>query len=200
MDVKTAERKLATCMKLEMDFHNEHMQAANYEAMSNSGSVIELSKTLRDQYDQLRRNTERCGEELATYPELFDVMECWMVDVKGSCRTQINDINQVFSSDNLVDEIKSLVDQTGNLTHSITQFVEQHGFVITDRGCGCDSWHIGVPCNDSNARRLCSLLHLTYSKAIELNLIKVVKHFWGFKLPGLKNWNDLEKWLENNSL
>jgi hypothetical protein len=38
------------------------------------------------------------------------------------------------------------------------------------------------------------MLHVNFAKAIKAGMIKVVAHFWKWRLPGLYNWNDVDEY------
>lgn len=39
-----------------------------------------------------------------------------------------------------------------------------------------------MTCTEMEARRLCTLIHLRFHKAIDMGLIKVVRHWWHWHL------------------
>lgn len=196
MNIKDAEIILAKEMKKEYDFYQEHIEPIIIAASKNEENIsIEIPDNIQHKYDMIRDDVNLCGDELASYPELFDVMQCWMIDV---CGEGFKEIPEDFLEKEI--DIEDFLDQYGNLAHSISDFVKLSGFTITDRGGGTTGWHIGVPCNDSDANKLCSLLHNNFAGAIELDLIAVYKRFWGHRLPNLYNWDSLLEWLETNEL
>lgn len=201
MNREDAEIMLAKVLKKEYDYYQKRIEPLVIAANTNTHDfvdeydVIEIPENIQQEYDALHDDVNMCGDELASYPQFFDIMKCWMIDVCGEGRKEIP--KNFLETDIDIDEF---LDQYGNLAHSVTNFVKKSGFVITDRGGGSTGWHFGVPCTDTEANKLCSLLHQQFSGAIELDLIAVYKRFWGHRLPNLYNWDSLLEWLETHEL
>jgi hypothetical protein len=150
-----------------------------------------------EQAEKLKQAVNSYGKQLASDPFFFDIMIQWMVDVKGNnSEFECNDLNtltQVVENDT-----DDLINQQGSLANQVQKVIESNGFQITDRGIGGNRWHVGVPCNEVDSRRLCSLLNQTFKKSLELGAIKIVRHFWEWRLPTLYNSDALDHFLRSN--
>lgn len=185
-----AEKKMAELIYREIIFHNEQIKPLLKDGTENTGLEFkQIPDKILAQREILHRDTESFGKELAARPEFFDVMQPWMVDVKGE-----GDGIDVLALEDL--DFKRMIEQQGPLASQIQNFITNNGYHITDRGGGAKNWHVGVPCNEAEARRLCSMLHIQFKKAIDSGIIRVVKHFWGWKLPTLYNWDAVGKYFE----
>lgn len=193
-----AERKMAMLMLAEMKFHEENIvpiiKKENPDlAEGTTVPITNLPEELKQRRKSLHHDVEQYGKELAARPEFFDIMQPWMVDVVG-CKGDGCDVKEVLEDL----DFKKMIEQQGPLAAQVQKFITECGFEITDRGGGGGSWHVGVPCNDVEARKLCSLVHIQFKKAIDYKLIKVIRHFWGWKLPTLPNWNAVEEYFKDN--
>lgn len=174
MMINILKEKMRKLMKAEQDFYKQHIQ---------SKPDKEIPENIIDEHRMLQHKITHFGDECASYPELFDILEQWMVDVKGQKDCNEEMIKEVC--DTL--DFEKAISEIGDLPDMIQQFVKEHGFKITDRGFGCGGWHIGVPCNEINARRLCYLLHLNFPLQIRAGIIRVERHFWKWRFPDLRH-------------
>lgn len=181
VDLKEKMREL---IKAERDYYYKYISSQDL----NSDKEKNVPPMVMDEYKRLKHRKERFGDECASHPELFDVLTPWMVDVvgKGSCSEELK--KETICSMNFENGIS----KQGNLADIIQRFVKDNNFKITDRSFSCDSWQIGIPCNEFESRRLCTLLHHRFKKAIEVGLIKIQRHFWHWRFSDLYNWNDIE--------
>jgi len=126
---------------------------------------------------------KKYGEYLAGHPLFFDIMKHWMVDVKGKGAGTGEDIEEGLESLDFFEMTEKI---GGGLAKSIRGVIEENGFKITDAGGCVESWHLGVPCNEIDSRRLCTLIYMKFGKAIKAGLILVERKFWGWKLPTVR--------------
>jgi hypothetical protein len=205
MDINEARRLMAIAMKKEMDHYRSVVEKLKLEQGdvindSDIGAVFpSMSQEDADTRMQLQKDVNSLGARLASYPELFDELQPWMVDIsgKGSCSNERLEktIMTIDAPDE--DKFKAFIDEFGNLASEIQAFIIDAGFEITDRGGGSCGWDLGIPCNEPDSRRLCTLLHSKYAKAIELGLITVYRKFWDWKVPEIRNFNGVEQYFEN---
>ena len=166
-------------------------------SIMDSVSMDEVPDEIQRQYESLRIDVKRFGEELGSHPLYADLMLCWMVDVVGTG----GDLTEEAMEDALGRlDFESFVGRLGgNLAALIQDVITNTGFRITDRGGGGGSWHVGVPCTEGDSRRLCGMLHIRFQKAIASGMIMVRKWYWGFRFPDLINWRDAERYLEEGN-
>jgi hypothetical protein len=176
---------MAAAMKEEMDLY----ERVTGELSGQAGNVIQWSKEDSDAREALRNKIKHLEAEIASYPEMFDILEPWMVDISGK-----GECSQERLERSLYDGMKEFVDQFGNLASEVQSFVTAAGFNITDRAGGCGGWDLGVPCTEMDSRRLCTLLHGRFAKAIKLKLFKVSRTWWGWCVPGVRNWDDVREY------
>ena len=189
MELNEAYKKMAKLMKDESDYYDKNIKP--YLKHNIDDKVFK-------EKDNLANEVKYFGKELAGDPYIYPILEHFMIDIKGCCG-EAGEKEQEKVSKTL--DFKEFIDSQGSIPSMIQNFIEYNGFKITDRGGGAGGcWHIGVPCNDSDANRLCILLHINFKNLIDKKYIRIVRNFWGYKLPGLKNWNQLEEWLEKNNL
>lgn len=181
MELKEAYKKMAKLMKDEKDYYNKNIKPYSENEIDNK--IFEKNKVLEDE-------VEYFGKELAGDPCIYPILEHFMIDVKGCCG-EAGEKEQEKALETL--DFKEFIDSQGSIPSRIQNFIEYNGFKITDRGGGGGCWHIGVPCNASDANRLCTLLHINFKNLIDKKYIRVVRNFWGYKLP------KLEEWIEENN-
>lgn len=121
------------------------------------------------------RQLRRFGEELAAMPQFFDVLQCWMVEVNGFA-----EVSEITSQDF---DLEDTLNRLGGLAQAVQTFVLKHDFKVTSRSNGVGYWELGVFCSEQEARRLCSLLHDKFAKAIQSRQVQVTRKFWGWRWP-----------------
>jgi hypothetical protein len=203
--------KMAVLMARDCKFMLEHYKNEENEAYT-TDSIGKLSPEDQEKYNEIKHELNRYRDEVGAIPEMFDILEPWMVDVHGNSdinpESIIKSLNNESDVENFdvvlekttTDKLLDGIAQTGGLQKSVIDFVKLHGFKITDSGGGCGGWHIGVPCNESTARRLCTMIYTQFSKAIKAGLLRVDRHFWRWKLPGLANGQDAINYCEEHGL
>lgn len=181
---KIAEQKMAQLMLAEKEFIEAHPNLKE--------TPVEI-----EQAEKLKKAINLYGKQLAADPFFFDIMIQWMVDVKGNnSEFEYNDLN--ILTQGVENDVDDLINAQGSLANQVQKVIESHGFQITDRGIGGNRWHVGVPCNEADSRSLCSLLQQTFRKSLEVGAIKVVRHFWEWRLPTLYNFDALDHFLRSN--
>lgn len=181
MNLVEASKKMATLMKAEADFHPFWVERSD-------------DKSIDERYSDLRNAVRAFGEELAAIPYYRETMICWMVDINGiSSECENESLENAIATN----DIRSYVERIGgNLAVSVEEAIATAGFHVTDRGGGGCRWHIGVPCDDTTAKRLCNFLNVRFQRAITSGMLRITKRFWSFRLPGLYTWDDAERFLD----
>ena len=193
LNLRAAKLKMARLMYTRDKFQQEHSSGESESGLA--VSAIEEDASIVQQYRDLEYEVIKFSEELAAHPLFSDIMISWMVDIHGTGHVEDDSFKTVIDDQ----DFKAFVNRTGgNLAAMIQEVVEEAGFHITDRGGGGCSWHIGIPCNDAEARALGALVHLRFQKALVAGLIDIRKKFWKHRLPGLYNGHDAERYLEEN--
>lgn len=188
MNLAKAQELMAAAIKAEMDLYERVSGEIGNQSFS-AGNSIEWSKEDKEKREAIQRDTKHLEAEIASYPEMFDILEPWMVDISGK-----GECSQERLERSLYNGMEEFVNQFGNLASEIQSFITASGFKITDRAGGCGSWDLGVPCTEMDSRRLCTLLHGRFAKAIELKLLKVSRRWWGWCVPGVRNWDDVRSY------
>ncbi len=198
MTIEEAYKKMYELMKKEMDHYYKNIQpiidSAPYHIDKNGnhiGSSIEIPEEIKKEKEILENNVKSFEKELAAYPHICPILEYWMVDIYGDYgEAGEKEMEKVLNDL----DFKSYIEAQGSIPSTIQKFIENQGFKITDRGGGVGGWNIGVPCNDGESNRLCCLLHDKFKNLIDKKYIKILKVFWGYRLPGLRNWNDVSEY------
>jgi hypothetical protein len=183
---KEAEAKMAALMIADDDFLRSHPELMQGPLPKEAEEVLEQSK-------RLHHKVERYGKELASDPDFFDVMQQWMVDVVGCCSEESCPTDEQLKEVLGTLDFRKFISERSGIAAAVQEYVESFDFVITDSGGGAGGWHIGVPCNENDCRKLCRLLHNRFGSAIKAGLIKVVRHFWQWRLPTLRNRDSLDR-------
>jgi len=185
MDLQQATIAMAQLMKKEADFHKESLSKSVVKGEEDSKKVEEIYR----QYQWLKSTTREFGNELAANPHFFDVMESWIVYIKGRDSVDQDRMKSALEKD----DVDGLLEQTGSLASSLKDHLRNRGYQICDMGAGEDGWDIGVRCSEKKSRDLCVEIHQRYYKTIELGLLSISRRFAGHCLPGLYGWNDAER-------
>jgi hypothetical protein len=135
------------------------------------------------QLDIMRAQQERMMEEFASDPELRPHMQPWMVDFEGKEQPPTAGRNDI-TVDDLETEIHA---DYGELPRVVRDWLESHGFHITDTGSGTTGWQLGVPCSDQEEERLCRLAYRELVTYIEAGVLTIRIHFWGWRFQGIYN-------------
>lgn len=134
-------------------------------------------------------------QELRTYPEFFDELVMWMVDVIGYSDNKYN-AKEIFS---LFEKLKNMPDAVANhdnIAALIKEYLTYNGFIITDFGGGAGEWHIGVPCTENESRKMIRLLRNDFREFFEENVLALSRWTYGPRWKNLLSWDDAEKFLK----
>jgi hypothetical protein len=127
--------------------------------------------------DELRSELKRKAQVVLGHPYSFDHIKCWMVDAVGY-HTECD------VSPELVADMECFshryMDRFGALPSEVRLFITN--WDLTDSGGGCNSWHIGCHCTESEARSLCSALHEHFKHAIAMGILTIRRTPWSLKL------------------
>lgn len=185
MDLQQATRLMATLLKNEEDFHKEFLADNVQQGEEDHEKVKELYR----RYQWLKSCTREFGNELAANPHFFDIMESWVVYLKGKDTVDKERMKAAYEKD----DVDELIEQTGGLAPSIKSYLKEKGYQICDIGAGEDGWDLGVRCSEKKSRDLCIEIYQRYHRAIELELLSVARRFSGHCLPGLYSWDDANR-------
>jgi hypothetical protein len=134
---------------------------------------VEIDKDVED----LRTELKLKSQAVLGHPFSFDHVRCWMVDAVGS-HTECD------VSPELVADMECFshryMDRFGTLPSEVRLFMAN--WDLTDSGGGCNSWHIGCHCTESEARSLCSALHNHFKYAIDRGILTIRRIPWSLKL------------------
>ena len=143
-------------------------------------------------YFDAKAAIHRFENRLMAMPSLFDKLEYWMVDIVGKADEEDN--AEIIIEDFLKSgDMHKAVKESDNLCALVWEYVTEHGFEITDCGGGCSSWHIGVPCNEPESRRLIKLVHKDFKAFLAEDVLSIERMFWGVKWPDLRNMFDARR-------
>jgi hypothetical protein len=191
LTLEEAQDKMARLMLEERDEHHKlYAEPLKGGGFIYSGSAGE-GKDDRP-HKAAKHAVKLFGDELAGMPQFRDELICWMVDVTGEGEPSDESKREALRTLNFA---RLTGKAGGNLASTIREWIADKLYMqITDSGGGCGGWHMGVPCNEEQSRTLCKSLHSEFARAIDSGLIKVLCRFWGWRLPGLYNWDDAEKY------
>lgn len=166
------------------------------EEEGNFGNIRgDLNDIDTNKWNRIKQGVKKAEDKVASYPIIKNIIIPYMVDVCGNtsdvCNESIEKVLEDF-------DFKDFLERCGSIPSMLQQSIKFWGFKITDRGAGCESWHLGVPCTETQANELCSLLHKNFNFLILKGYITIYKHFWGFSLPELYNWNKNRIYVKKN--
>lgn len=188
MHIKLAEKMLAACLKNEFDFYQKHI-----EPLLNENKDTVIPEKIQKEFEELQDETEFCEDELASYPEIFEAMTCWMIEISGEgIKESIPDLSKI--------DVNEFIDQYGNLAHEVIQTLRKEDIQISNLAGTKNSWNIGILCTDTESKRLCAFLHEKFKSAIELRLMIIYKKFWNHRFSNLYDWDSLQEWLKTNTI
>lgn len=151
-----------------------HLKWKEYNKNSPSWPIKDRKK-----YEKMKKDTNSLFEKLTTYSDLLDLIKCYMIDVHGNIsEADEESINKVST----IEDFEELINKCGGIASTIQKFIQDRGFIITDKGAGHCGWHLGVFCNSKESERLCDLLHSNFEFLVEKEVIRIERHFWGYKL------------------
>jgi len=128
MDLQQATIAMALLMKKEADFHKEFLSDNVVKGEEDPKKVEEIYR----QYQWLKSTTREFGNELAANPHFFDVMESWVVYIKGRDSVDQGRIKNALEKD----DVDGLLEQTGSLASSLKNHLKNCGYQICDMGAG----------------------------------------------------------------
>jgi hypothetical protein len=100
----------------------------------------------------------------------------WMVDVV-SMRGESGEAEMKEAIESL--DFAKLIESQGGLAASIQAKIVEYGYRITDRGGGCNSWHIGVPFDElDEAVEYLKKLTVDFRAAIAMGMIQFELKTW----------------------
>jgi len=174
-----AEEHMARLMKSVDDYFVAHIK--DKEVVGDE--VLEEHQFLMDEVHLF-------GEQLASYPHFFEILEAWMVDISGT-----GDMAEIKE---YPEDFVEFIKKQGSLAAGVQQYIEDQGFEITDRGGGKGRWTLGVPCTTTNMRKLTAILHAQFARAIDAGTIRIYVRFFHWRLPTLRNMADVNRYLKKD--
>tara|TARA_R110002049_G_scaffold177616_2_gene344812 strand:- start:441 stop:1031 length:591 start_codon:yes stop_codon:yes gene_type:complete len=188
------QKKHAELMYEEIKIHRAlygHLGCSNTEEEEAEEKHPELIDELR----QAESATTQFEKELMTYPELFDELKIWMVDVVGESSDTCN-AKEIFNVFEETGDMHEAVAKHDNVCALVRSYLTEIGFIITDSGGGCGGWHLGVPCTEPESRKLIKLMRQDFAEFFEAGVLKMKRMFWGAKWENLYNLDDAERFGE----
>jgi len=125
--------------------------------------------------------------QFAADPELRSHMTPWMMDFHGS------------QEPTWVKEGRLPTEQEANLllrgvamdlAEVIHEWLNSHGFRVSDSGGGRGGWDLGVLCDDLEAVRLSALVQSELRRYIDAGLLNVQLKFWGWRFRNSEAQDD----------
>lgn len=168
-----------------------HLGCSNTEQEEAEEKHPELVEELR----QAEVATKQFEKELMTYPELFDELKIWMVDVVGESNDKCN-AEDIFTAFKKTGDMHEAVANHDNICVLVRSYLTEKRFKITDSGGGCGGWHLGVPCTEPESRKMIRLMRRDFAEFFEAGVLKMKRMFWGAKWDNLYNWEDAERFGE----
>ncbi len=206
MTYKQAETKLADLLNRQGESHAAAMEILERNAVAykigvlDEALIIRMSEEDRFNYNSLIDDSNKAAHEiknftegLACNPAFFDIMMPWMVDIRGKDEPQAEALLATAGAPTHAN-IKSMLETAGALPKSVRDWLEEQKYPITDSGGGAGGWHLGIPCTEPQARMLCSDFHIQFRDPIRAGLLTIVRHFWGWKLPTMHNWEQAKNY------
>jgi hypothetical protein len=115
-------------------------------------------------------------------------MLCWIVDIDGKSDMtgvdKLSDDEIQALAQKIIDTPGDFAAMNGGLMPQIRTAIETDiGLAIREIGSGGGIWHVGVPCDDTEALMLCHHLHVRFHRAIESGMLTIRKRFyrWRFR-------------------
>lgn len=177
--------KLLNPWSLTHEEANELLQDA-YKDMMDSRSNSNKSR-----FHEAKKKYEKIQTQLAARPDFFNNIKCWMVDIHGTEKASKISHDQVIE---IFDEFKDLLSYKKEFKIAIDKLILKQGplgedvigFVsdkwsISDKGAGKEGWHLGVMCCHDEVSEITQSVYDRFKSSIDLGLIYMDVHFWGFK-------------------
>ena len=157
--------------------YREKSDALNRSAFSSPDNPI--SETEIKKKEDLAWDRKNLASRIMAHPRAFDTVRCWMIDVCGSSSSSEEDLEEFLTL--LCENGPTAIDKVGGLAQAVRKFITDNGFTVTDSGGGAKGWHIGTPCTDSEAQKLCTLLLSHFDKAIKCGALVVERKPWALQ-------------------
>jgi len=203
-------------MKLQAEDDGEQWEPGAFSSKHTPWSNIDL----QEQWERLDRigkayqwRLDKFMCQVAANKDWRDLLTPWMVDISGVAigpeRNRHEKISGGEGSFHITEEdlferfdnIKDFVSSYGGANFDeMMEFLQDNGFNPTDMGAGARGWAIGCPCSDSEANKLCDLIHVQFADEIEYGQLQVTKNFWGFRFADLYNECCARLYAEEHSL
>lgn len=151
---------------------------------------------LHAEYKKATANLDAFEQELKTYPEFFDELIIWMVDIIGQSDRADNG-RDIFESFIKAYNMPDAVAKNDNIAALVSEYLTQKGFEITDMGGGGGAWHIGVPCTESESRKMIGLMRNDFDEFFKEGVLVMKRWDWGARWKDLTSWQDAERFLRS---
>ena len=175
---------------------------------SQDGSPIELTDDQKIKIKRIKGKRKEYNESLYSIPWLRKKMRAWMVDIKFGDENIFgkkccDDADELRGQEDLEKDLELLIENPsafteksgGTLMKQVADFLNNHGFSITDRGGGPSGGHIGCPCTDAECELLLTLTNIQFKKAIDAGLIFPQIAWFSPNLPGFNNDIGIKDWI-----
>jgi len=121
---------------------------------------------------------EELMERLACDPELRRHMRPWMLDFCGTSEPAWARQEREPNED---EAHAAMLISHDEVAVELLRWLHDKGFTVTDSGSGKGGWHMGVPCTDADAERLCRLVHGAWGNLLSLGFFTMRLRFWGWR-------------------
>jgi hypothetical protein len=194
MNLDAALLQMAELMKLR---HDVHLDASTRLTPQPGLPITQEHVVVNEKLAELDRSISRFAERCAANPTFHPHMQCWMVDIAG--KSEAAPLDQAGSVEDqlgaLVTSGKDFAARHGSMMYTTREAIEALDLKITDSGGGLGGWDLGVPCDDTDAQRLCCMLHTRFHSAISVGLMTVRRRYWGWRFKLLYNVDDAMRYL-----
>lgn len=200
MNLDAARKQMAELMVLRHDIHLDAATRLTPQP-GNESPAYELTAAASEKLAELDRSIVRFSERCAANPELWPEMQQWMIDISG--KSEAAPLDQKGAIEEQLGALMSsgaeFAAKHGSLMYTVRHAIEALDLRITDCGGGLGAWDLGVPCDEADAQRLCSLLHLRFHSAISVGLMTVRRRYWGWRFKAIYNASDAIEYLRKCS-
>lgn len=137
----------------------------------------------KEELETARNDLKRMRDVFLANPALRPHVRAFMVDVHGEEPTLTEKDMEAWRAE--PGSPLAMIAGKSRVARVVRDFIDGHGFTITDSGGGCCGWHVGSPNTRDGADELCDLLYENFKPLIDEGVLLVEVHLWSMKLVDL---------------
>jgi hypothetical protein len=174
LDHREAGRKAKELLNARNEFAKTHLEGR---------PPNQVPEARKKEYQRLCSAAGRFGAQMNSDPELMDLLMMWTVSVRSSQTISQAVLGRIPTDTPVpMKKVREVLMGIGGMPRAVMLAIEDQGFYANACDLTQSGWGIGARTTEMGSRRLCSMLHRKFRKAISTEVIGVERWFSDFSI------------------